>query len=85
LALFNFFTDFNLYGEILVLYFVKLTASYMLEMNLFSIIMISSAVFELPTGIFSDFIGRKKTMMLGAVCSVLLIIFTQLEQAILFL
>jgi len=57
----------------------------MLEMNLFSIIMISSAVFELPTGIFSDFIGRKKTMMLGAVCSVLLIIFTQLEQAILFL
>lgn len=75
LSLFNFFTDFNLYGAILVLYFAKITGSYVLAMSLFSITMISSAVFELPTGIYSDLIGRKKTMILGAICSVLSITF----------
>lgn len=35
-------------------------------MSLFSIVMLSSAIFEVPTGIFSDIIGRKKTMILGA-------------------
>ncbi len=70
IALFNFFTDFNLFGAILIIYFAKVTGSYTLGMSLFSITMISSALFEIPTGIFSDYIGRKKTMMLGAFCSV---------------
>jgi MFS family permease len=36
-------------------------------MSLFSAIFLSSAVFEIPTGVFSDIIGRKKTVVLGAV------------------
>lgn len=75
LALFNFFTDFRLYSAILIIYFAKVTGSYALGMSLFSVAMVSSALFEVPTGIFSDYIGRKKTMVLGAICAVLSVVF----------
>ncbi|MFH1967555.1 MAG: MFS transporter [Patescibacteria group bacterium] len=75
LALFNFFTDFHLYSAILIIYFVKVTGSYSLGMSLFSVAMLSSALFEIPTGIFSDYIGRKKTMISGAICSLVSVIF----------
>lgn len=75
LALFNFFTDFHLFSAILIIYFAKVTGSYALGMSLFSVAMVSSALFEVPTGVFSDYIGRKKTMILGAVCAVLSITF----------
>lgn len=75
LALFNFFTDFHLYSAILIIYFAQVTGSYALGMSLFSVAMVSSALFEVPTGIFSDYIGRKKTMILGAICAVLSLTF----------
>ena len=75
LALFNFFTDFHLYSAILIIYFARVTGSYALGMALFSAVMVSTALFEIPTGIFSDYIGRKKTMMLGAFFSVLSVVF----------
>ncbi len=75
IALFNFFTDFHLFSAILIIYFAQVTGSYALGMSLFSVTMVSSALFEIPTGIFSDYIGRKKTMILGAVCAVLAITF----------
>lgn len=75
LALFNFFTDFHLYTAILIIYFAKVTGSYALGMSLFSVAMVSSALFEVPTGVFSDYIGRKKTMIAGAVCSVSSVVF----------
>ncbi|QQG44481.1 MAG: MFS transporter [Candidatus Roizmanbacteria bacterium] len=75
LALFNFFTDFHLYSAILIIYFAKVTGSFVLGMSLFSVAMVSSALFEIPTGIFSDYIGRKKTMVLGALCSILSVVF----------
>jgi len=75
IALFNFFTDFHLFSAILIIYFAKVTGSYALGMSLFSVAMVSSAIFEIPTGVFSDFIGRKKTMVLGAVCAVLAVTF----------
>lgn len=71
LALFNFFTDFKFYSAILIIYFARVTGSYGLAMSLFAITMFSSAVFEVPTGIFSDMIGRKKTILFGALSSVL--------------
>ncbi|MFZ2025474.1 MAG: MFS transporter [Microgenomates group bacterium] len=70
LAIFNFFTDFNFYSAILILYFAKVTGSYTLAMSLFSVTMFSSALFEVPTGILSDKIGRRKTVILGAVAAV---------------
>lgn len=66
-GLFNFFVDLRFYSAILVVYFAKVTDSYFLAMSLFATVMISSAIFEVPTGIFSDMIGRKKTIILGAI------------------
>ena len=60
LALFNFFTDFHLYTAILIIYFANVTGSYALGMSLFSVAMVSSALFEVPTGVFSDYLGRKR-------------------------
>ena len=74
LALFNFFTDFRFYSAILILYFAKVTGSYALAMSLFSVTMFSSALFEVPTGILSDRIGRKKTITAGALFSVFSVI-----------
>jgi len=81
LTLFNFFTDFKLYAPIAVIYFTTVTGSFALAMGVFSLVMISSAVFEIPTGIFSDRIGRKKTIMLGAAAAVLFSIFYAIGQS----
>lgn len=71
LTWFNFFTDFRLYAPIAIIYFAKVSGSYALGMSIFSITMISSALFEVPTGIFSDMIGRRKTVILGSVSAVI--------------
>ncbi len=80
LALFNFFTDFSLFSAILVIYFAQITGSYVLAMSLYSVTMVSSALFEVPTGIFSDYLGRKKTMIAGTICSTLAVVFYALGQ-----
>lgn len=67
---FNFFTDFKLYAPIAIIYFAKVTGSYALGMGIFSITMVSSALFEIPTGIFSDKIGRRLTVIFGAATAV---------------
>lgn len=75
LAWFNFFIDFIFYAPVAVLYFAHIAGSYALGMSIFSIVWISSALFELPTGIFSDMIGRKNTIIAGSVGSLLSVIF----------
>ncbi|MCL5970026.1 MAG: MFS transporter [Patescibacteria group bacterium] len=75
LSWFNLFTDFKLYTGILIIYFAKVSGSFTLGMTVFSIAMVSSALFEIPTGVFSDFIGRKKTIVLGAFCAILYSVF----------
>jgi MFS family permease len=71
LAAFNFLNDFRLYAPIAILYFAEVSGSFALGMSVFSITMLSQAVLEIPTGIFSDLIGRKKTIIIGAIISVL--------------
>lgn len=70
LTWFNFLTDFRFYAPIAIIYFAKVTGSYALGMSIFSTVMIASAVFEVPTGIFSDYIGRKNTVILGSIASI---------------
>lgn len=62
----NFFTDFIPYAPIAIIYFSTVSGSYALGMSVFSVVMLASALFEIPTGIFSDMIGRKNTVVLGA-------------------
>lgn len=74
LAWFNFFLDFRFYSPVAIIYFAEVTGSYALGMSIFSITMLTSAVCEVPTGVYSDMIGRKQTLVLGALMSVLSVI-----------
>ncbi len=85
LTWFNFFTDFKLYSPVAILYFAQVTGSFALGMSIFSIAYISAAIFEIPTGVYSDLIGRRKTVILGAVCAVLFSIFYAIGQSFWFL
>jgi len=58
--LFNFFVDFKFYAPIAIIYFAKVSGSYALGMSIFSATMLAAALFEVPTGIFSDYIGGKR-------------------------
>jgi MFS family permease len=71
LAWFNFFTDFRPYHPIAILYFAQVSGSYALGMSVYSAIMLSQSLFEVPTGVFSDLIGRRRTVVCGAVAGVL--------------
>lgn len=71
LTWFNFFTEFKLYAPIAIIYFHSVTHSFALGMSIFAIVSITDAIAEVPTGIFSDMIGRRKTVILGAISSVL--------------
>src|SRR5262249_48952672 len=67
---FNFFYDFRPYGAIAVLYFAQVTHSYALGLSVFSITSVANSVFNVPTGYLSDRWGRKPTVLLGAIASV---------------
>ena len=61
----GFFVGFSLWAPIAAIYFSEVSGSYVLGLSIFSVAMVSSAIFEIPTGIFSDLIGRKYTTLLG--------------------
>ncbi len=72
---FNFFSDFRLYAGIAILYFAKVTGSYALATSIFSITFIASALAEIPTGIYSDKIGRRKTIIVGSLLGTTAVLF----------
>ena len=67
----SFFTDFSLWAPLAIIYFSRVSGSYTLGISIFSVAMISSAIFELPTGFISDKYGRVKTLIFGATTFVL--------------
>lgn len=69
--LFSFFSSLDFYIPIKVIYFYQITGSYSTASAIISIAWVSQALLELPTGIFSDLVGRKKTIVAGAFCSFL--------------
>lgn len=66
---FSFIGTFRPHWPIAVLYYQSITGSYASAMAIFSVIFLSQSVLEVPTGLASDLIGRKKTMIVGALCS----------------
>jgi MFS family permease len=59
-----------MYGPIMVIYFAQVTGSYTAATSLLAVKMLSSAAFEVPTGMLSDRLGRRGTMIAGAVVMV---------------
>ncbi len=75
LSIHNFFVNFEPYMPIAIIYFAEISGSFALGMTVLSIVMISSAIFELPTGVLSDFLGRKKTITMGSIAGLIGVIF----------
>lgn len=75
LSIFNFLIGFSLFAPLAIIYFSKVSGSFTLGTSVFGIIMLSSAIFEVPTGIWSDRVGRKYTIVLGSWARVLAFIF----------
>ena len=69
MGLLNLLMDFKLYGAFAIIYYSQISNSMMLGMSIFSITMIASAIFEFPTGIIADKIGRKNTVIIGCINS----------------
>lgn len=61
----GFLIGFSLWSAIAAIYFSQVSGSYTLGLSIFSIANISGALFEIPTGVFSDKIGRKYTTVMG--------------------
>jgi|AGTN01.3.fsa_nt_gi Na+/melibiose symporter and related transporters len=80
MGLLNLLMDFKLYGAVAIIYFANITGSLTLAMSVFSITMIAAALFEVPTGILSDKIGRKKTVVLGVISSLIYSIFFAISK-----
>ena len=56
-------------SSLAVVYFETITQSYALAMAVFAISSLSTTVMEIPAGLFSDKIGRRKTLL----CSPILV------------
>lgn len=66
LKIFNFLIGFSLFAPLAIIYFSRVSGSYTLGASIFGIIMLASAIFEVPTGIWSDRVGRKGIIILGS-------------------
>ena len=63
----NFLNDFRFHSAFLVIYFAQITGSYSLAMIVVAIEAFTSALMDIPTGVFSDFMGRKCTIAVGSI------------------
>jgi MFS family permease len=70
LSWFAFLGDFRMYSPIMVIYFAQVTGSYTAAASLLAVKKLASAAFEVPTGVLSDRLGRRGTMIAGAVVMV---------------
>lgn len=67
---FSIFMGFRPIAPIAVLYYVHITGSYGYTTILFFIASVGAAILEIPTGLLSDYLGRKKTIILGTLAIV---------------
>lgn len=81
LGWFNFCMEFRLYGPFIAIYFSQVTGSYALGMSIFSVATLTGSLLEVPTGIFSDRVGRKKTIVFGAAAGVASVTFYAIGSA----
>ena len=76
----SFFSEFRVYGPFAVIYYAQVAGSYTLAMSVFAAAAVTSALMELPSGLLSDGIGRKPTLLLGSFCSVAGVVLLALAQ-----
>ena len=55
------------FSIIAILYYEQLTGSYAVAMSVFAASSVFSSLFEIPMGVVSDLIGRRRTMIAGGI------------------
>jgi MFS family permease len=73
LFLYKFFSSFRFYTPFIIIYFSQVVGSYALGMSLLGAALIFQALLEVPTGIFSDLVGRKWTLIISSLTLVITI------------
>jgi MFS family permease len=73
LYLYKFFSSFRFYTPFLIIYFSQVAGSYALGMSLLGLALLFQAFLEIPTGVFSDLIGRKWTLVISSLTLVITI------------
>lgn len=81
----SFFASFRFYSPILVIYFSQVTGSYATAMTIIAADKIFQAIFEIPTGMFSDLINRKDTLILSGISAIIAISIWAFSQNFYFL
>lgn len=71
----SFLGSLRFFGALQIIYFAQVTGSYVLGMSLFAVTTVSQAIFEVPTGIYSDMIGRKYTTVISLIITATAIAF----------
>lgn len=61
----DFFAALRFFAAIQIIYFAHIAGSYALAMSVFSVATISQAFLEIPTGVFSDKVGRRITTIVA--------------------
>ncbi len=69
--LYYLFADLAPLSVLAVVYFQQITGSYAFALGIFSIANIVQSIAEIPTGIISDKMGRKKTLIFSSVLTTL--------------
>jgi len=75
LYIISFLSSFRFFTPFLVIYFAQVTGSYAQAATLLAFDSLFQAILEIPTGIFSDFIGRKSTTILAGIAGVICVSF----------
>ena len=60
----TFLHGFRTYEGVLAVFFATTSGSFTAGMSVFAVMNLSASFFEIPTGVLSDNIGRKKTLLL---------------------
>lgn len=71
----NLLSYFRFHEAFLVVFFEKVTGAYTSAMSVLAVSTVAAALFEIPTGIISDRVGRKRTIMAGSFCATLMMLF----------
>lgn len=69
LLIFSFLNCFRPHWPIAIIYFHSVTGSFTAAMAVYSVAFFTQAACEVPAGSYSDRVGRRRTMILGAVCA----------------
>ncbi len=73
------FGSMQLFYPVAVLAYREVTGSFADAMGVFAVMSVSQALLEIPTGVFSDKIGRRMTFILGSIAEVLGIVLLALS------